>query len=127
MTLFQLTVIFGQVQTIKIRKEKFVPAIFPGGNDSMQSYFNRTVVDKVKYMQNAPDKIQFSSLVDISADGKITKVRLIKGSSFPFIDSLFVDAVRKMPTWKPATNEVGKKTKDKQILPLNVILLDDDL
>jgi hypothetical protein len=114
------------VQTIKIRKEKFVPATFPGGKDSMQSYFNRTVVDIVKYMQNAPEKIQFRSWVDISADGKIVKVSLIKGSTFPYIDSLFVDAVRKMPTWKPATNEIGNKTKDKQFLPFNIKIEYDD-
>jgi hypothetical protein len=50
----------------------------------------------------------------------VTKVKLVKGSSYPDIDSIFVDAVKKMPLWTPATNEHGNKCKDKQYLPLNI-------
>lgn len=126
-SLFPLTVLFAQVKTIKISKEKFVSATFPGGNDSLESYFKRTVADIVKYQQNAPEEIKFKSWIDIAANGKITKVSLLNGSAFPYIDSLFINAVIKMPDWKPATNELGNKTTDKQLLPLNIKIDSDKL
>lgn len=119
-TFFFLTTLHGQVQTIRIRKEKLISASFPGGKDSLQSYFNRTVTDKIEYMQNVPEKIQFRSWIDINSKGEITKVNLIESTGFPFIDSTFIVAVKKMPDWEPATNELGNKCKDKQFLPLNV-------
>jgi len=122
-----VTTLCGQVQKIKVQKLKFVPASYPGGKDSLTKYFDRTIVDKLKYRLNVPDKIQFRSWVDINAEGKITKVNLVKGSGYPDIDSTFVDAVRKMPFWTPATNEIGNKCKDKQFLPLNIKFDDLDL
>lgn len=82
---------------------------------------------KLIYRQNTPEKIQFRAWVDINAVGKITKINLINGSGFPDIDSTFIDAVKKMPLWTPATNENGNNCKDKQFLPYNIKFVYDDL
>lgn len=86
----------------------------------MTTYFDTTLVRKLALRQDTPDKIQFESKVSITENGKINKVTVIKGSGFKDIDNLFIEAVKQMPKWLPATNDLGNNCKDNQFLPLNI-------
>ena len=86
----------------------------------MIKYFDTTLVRKLTSRQGSPDKIQFESWVNIDENGKINKVTITKSSGFKDIDNLFIEAVKQMPKWLPATNDIGNNCKDKQFLPLNI-------
>ncbi|HWY09956.1 MAG TPA: hypothetical protein VN026_01465 [Bacteroidia bacterium] len=118
--LFLLTASFGQVNTIKVKKLKPTSACFPNGKDGIEKYFDTTLVERLKYRSNVPEKIQLRALVYIDEMGGINKVDLIKGSTFRDIDSMFVHSFFKMPKWIPATNKTGNNCKDKQFVPLNI-------
>jgi hypothetical protein len=118
--LFILTASFGQVSTIKVKKLKTTSATFPYGKDGIEKYFDTALVERLKYRLSIPEKIQLRALVYINEIGRINKVDLIKGSTFPDIDSMFVHLFFKMPKWVPATNKAGHTCKDKQFVPLNL-------
>ena len=103
---------FGQTPAIKIQKQKPVPAKFPGGQDSLNLYLSYTVSSKRAFRQHG----KAGASIEISSEGEIIKVDLITSTKHNYLDSLFIDAIKKMPKWIPAKNELGNNCTDKQII-----------
>jgi hypothetical protein len=110
------TLLSGQDEKIRLKKLEFIRAKYPGGKKALNDYLHQTVVRQIANRTNLPEKIDLKSWVDIDTTGKVFKVVLVNGSGFADIDSVFVDAVRKMPLWEPASNETGIKCRDKQTI-----------
>lgn len=111
-------VLSGQEEKIKVKKLVFTPAEYPGGKKGLNDYLQRTVVRQIANRTNLPEKIDLKSWVDLDENGQVMNVVLVSGSGFSDIDSTFIDAIRKMPLWEPATNETGIKCRDKQTVSL---------
>jgi hypothetical protein len=86
----------------------------------MTTYLNTKVNDIISADPSLQRRIQkpteVEAYVNLSSNGKVEKVQLIKSSFDSNIDTLFIKSIRKMPTWIPATNELGNNCKDKQIV-----------
>jgi TonB family protein len=119
LSLFCLTA-FGQTEVIKIKKEQAVPALFPGGNRAMGSYFRKTIGSQILARLSSSQAVEFKALVEISAAGKITKVDLLKRSGDRVIDSAYVKAVKNMPDWVPARNELGRNCLARQFVVFKI-------
>ncbi len=81
---------------------------FPGGIESMQAF----LAQEITYPEQAFDeKVQGSVVIKISVDetGKITSSEIVKGIGGG-CDEEVLDAIGKMPHWKPAL-ENGKPVK----------------
>ncbi len=90
-----------------------IEAEYPGGYEQMTKYLNENVIDKIYEASNSkrisipPAGVTF--IVD--EEGQIIDAKITLTSKDPKIDKLLLDATNKMPKWKPAQNENGKKIK----------------
>lgn len=111
---------FGQVNKIKVKKQNFISAAFPGGKDSLTRYLNKNVNEVISADLSLRQKVQkptnVEAIVNLSPIGKIEKIQLIKSFLDPKIDTLFITSIKNMPTWIPATNELGNNCNDKQTI-----------
>jgi hypothetical protein len=106
------TLHIAQTSTSKIQKQNTTSATFLGGKDSLKLYLSKTI--EPKRPSGRPAHITAS--IEINAKGEITKVDIVKSTGLPLLDSLFIDAVKKMPKWIPAKNSSGNNCNDKQEL-----------
>lgn len=75
-----------------------LPAEFMGGSLAEQKYLSQSLV----VPENVGDvngKILFEFIVE--RNGELSNIKMIRGL-VPTVDSLAMDAVRKMPKWEPA-------------------------
>lgn len=93
-----------------------IQAEFPGGYDTMTTYLKENVIKKfsevTKFDKDQPINMPRVNLAfTVNEDGRITDARIIKPSNDLRMDNLLLDAVNKMPNWKPAENANGTKVK----------------
>lgn len=89
---------------------------FPGGLPALEKYLSQTV----KYPESARLKgVEGKVLVGflVGQKGEVKKINIIRGVH-PLLDSEAVRVVRKMPRWKPASNE-GGRIEGPVALPIN--------
>jgi hypothetical protein len=81
-------------------------ATYPGGFKQLTAYLTENIIDKVS--ENALEKIQQAIVkFNVDEDGQPVNARLFKTSTDPKTDQLIIDAIKKMPKWKPAKNSEG--------------------
>lgn len=92
--------------------EKEVKASFPGGDEPMMSYIKETVINKIYEASSTPrSSIPPATIVfSVNEGGIITDAKISASSKDPKIE-LFLDAIHRVPTWKPAENAEGMKVK----------------
>ena len=86
-------------------------AEFEGGLEQMNSFVKENVISKIPLNNNSAKIPNVSVVFTVNELGKAIDARILKSSSDPKIDQLMIDAVNKMPQWKPAENAKGEKIK----------------
>jgi periplasmic protein TonB len=118
--------LFGQKDTVAKSVATFtVPEIraeYPGGNKELIKYLKTNVVDKLTAAQTNSNLRTVVVKFFVDENGKAVDAKIFKTSNDPSVDKLFVDAINKMQTWKPAENPGGKKTKEEFTIPLYICL-----
>lgn len=85
-------------------------AEFIGGYQLMAKYLTDNVINKIS--ETIPKQFQQGAVTfTINEKGEIIKTRISITSGDPRTDKLLVDAINKMPKWKPAQNSKGIKVK----------------
>jgi len=55
----------------------------------------------------------------VNEEGKIVDALIFRSSEDPKADQLLLDAINKMPEWKPARNSTGMKIKQEFTIPMS--------
>lgn len=104
------TLSFSQTDKLKVAKQKFAPASFPGGKSGLDTYLisNSWQYDTVKCKPTL-----CKALVHFDKSGKVKLIQMdttsCRGCSFGFYQMLI-----SMPSWNPAIDEQGNPAEDKQ-------------
>lgn len=93
-------------------KVKVVPhteSAFPGGKDGLTTFFTKQVSARItpSVLTKTTDRAIVSFVV--SEEGTVTNPAIITSSKTPKIDQIILDAIRKMPSWKPAVDAKGNR------------------
>ncbi len=87
-----------------------VEATYPGGFKVLKQYLKENAIEKIssegaKALENAT--VRFT----INERGEIANAEVVLTSKDKNIDKLLLEAINKMPKWKPASNSNGIKVK----------------
>ncbi len=91
---------------------------FPGGINALKAYLSKHTTYPVEAMDR---RISGTVLVSfcIGADGTVSNVGVVQPLN-PILDSVSVDAIRKMPLWKPGKQR-GRNVKVWYTIPINFV------
>jgi TonB family protein len=92
-------------------------AEFPGGTNQIAEYFNENVLNKVSESVIAQKIPQAVLKFTVNEDGQIINASISRSSNDAALDKLLLEAVNKMPQWKPATNAQGIRVRQEFSLP----------
>ena len=87
-----------------------IQAQFPGGHQDLSAYLEDNAIYKISEeasRQMDPAIIRFT----VTETGEISNAHVLQSSKIPDIDKLLLEAINKMPKWKPAENSNGLKLK----------------
>ena len=87
-------------------------AEYPGGNKKITEYFTKNVINKISENGIIDNKNPATVTYTINEDGKAMDAKLSKTSCNTLLNKLLLEAVTKMPNWKPAKNYKGAKVKE---------------
>ncbi|MBA3681363.1 MAG: energy transducer TonB [Bacteroidetes bacterium] len=93
-------------------------AEYPGGPKQITNYINENVINKIPKKMFSPKVSDAIVKFTIDEEGKVINAKTAKTSSNVIIDKLLIDAINKMPSWKPAENTKGIKIKQEYSIPL---------
>ncbi len=85
-------------------------AEYEGGSERLQKYLKEQVMDKISedvYREYALSAVKFT----ITEEGEVTNVHVSQSSDDEKTDDILLEAVTKMPCWKPAEYDNGTKVK----------------
>jgi TonB family protein len=106
--------VFGDGSSVKEGdfRVKVVPhteSAFPGGKDGLTTFFTKQVSARItpSVLTKTTDRAIVSFVV--SEEGTVTNPAIITSSKTPKIDQIILDAIRKMPSWKPAVDAKGNR------------------
>lgn len=101
--------------TVTVVPEK--EAQFAGGRKQFSAYFKENVINKIT-ARDASDKI-YQAVVKftVNEEGQILNSRLARTSTDKHIDYLLMDALKKMPAWKPAEDSKGVRIRQEICIP----------
>lgn len=98
----------------EIKEVNFIYTVIPeklaeyiGGQDSLRAYIKENAIDKISKEKSKAIEMANVSFA-IGKQGQIIDVKITESTSFPDIDNLLINVVKKMPKWKPAQNEKGQ-------------------
>lgn len=85
-------------------------AEFPGGEKEMTAYLEKKAGEKIP---ETASKTSYGAIVrfTVNEDGEIASARILTPSQNKKVDALLLNAIYKMPKWKPAQNLNGTKVK----------------
>jgi TonB family protein len=93
-------------------------AEYPGGFFAITNYINKNVFDKISNKsdldRNPPAVVRFI----INEDGQVSDAKISRTSRNDKVDKLLLDAIIKMPKWKPAKDSKGMNIKQEYSIPL---------
>jgi TonB family protein len=89
-------------------------AEYPGGQEQLENYLKENAINKIS---ETISKQFGKSVVIFTVDeqGETTKATISESSGDATTDKLLLDAINKMPKWKPAENSKGIKVKQEFI------------
>jgi TonB family protein len=92
-------------------------AEYPGGFKQLTSYLTTTILNKISD-KNGLKKIQEAIVkFTVNEEGQLMDVKLSRTSTDSRTDQLILDAIHKMPRWKPAKNYQGVNVKQEISIP----------
>ncbi len=91
---------------------------FPGGINALKAYLSKHTTYPVEAMDR---RISGTVLVSfcIGADGTVSNVGVVQPLN-PILDSVSIDAIRRMPLWKPGKQR-GRNVKVWYTIPINFV------
>jgi TonB family protein len=93
-------------------------AEYPGGTDQITNYIKENVVDKIFETGASLIIPSVSVAFTVNEQGKITEAKIYRTSAHAELDKLLLEAIKKMPDWKPAEYSKGVNVKQKFIINL---------
>jgi TonB family protein len=85
-------------------------AEYVGGYPLMVKYLQENIINKIS--ETVPEQYQQGAVkFTINEEGEIINAKISKTSGDAKTDKLFIEAINKMPRWKPAQNSKGLKLK----------------
>ncbi|MBC7865839.1 MAG: energy transducer TonB [Bacteroidia bacterium] len=93
-------------------------AEFPGGFKQFSKYITENIFNKVSGKENS-EKITWAAVsFTINEEGRVVDAKVSGTSGDLKIDQLIIlEAINKMPKWKPAQNSKGEKVKEEFSIP----------
>ncbi len=85
-------------------------AAYIGGTTQMTSYFKENLIGKIP-ASTAATLNNADVVFTVNANGEVENARIQKTSGDKNTDTMMLEAVNKMPKWKPAENAKGIKVK----------------
>jgi protein TonB len=106
------------VSTSIVYENPEIPALFPGGNDSLSKYIFKNFKLPSDYRSEnlSGTKIYVQFIID--TEGKVQKAKIVKGIN-PAYDTEALRIINAMPKWKPAKQN-GKTVNSKITLPIQL-------
>ena len=102
----ELTYNPARTMAFTLRPVPIVEAKFPGGNQHLQTYIEKYIVNKIS--PSILEQIQLASVqFSITTDGQTADAQIIHNSGNDEIDQLILAAICDMPYWQPAKNVEG--------------------
>ena len=87
-------------------------AQYLGGYQLLKQYLKENAIDKIS--ETNAKQLQLATVrFTINEEGQIIDAQIFKTSEDEKIDKLLLEAINKMPKWKPAENFNGIKVKQK--------------
>ncbi len=102
------------LMTIVAEKE----AKYPGGQEKLIKYFQKTVLDKLEKPIDIKQVWPAVAKFTINEKGELTDIEIIEAAPNPKVNELFLEALKKMPNWEPAENSKGEKIKQTFSIPV---------
>jgi len=94
-----------------------VEAEYPGGWKQLSIYFEGSVLDKISNKKDSEKILQASLKFIVNENGEVVNTKIAQTSTDFKIDKLILDAMARMPKWKPAYNSKGVKVKQEINIP----------
>ena len=95
---------------IKMTVVPYYEAEYIGGNEKMKNYLKESVINELS--ETTPKRFQKGIITfTIDEQGEIMNAHISSSSEDKNTDNLLLDAINKMPKWKPAENAKGIKVK----------------
>lgn len=105
------------METIETSKMHYVTTVVPeveaeyiSGAEGLKLYIKAKAVDVI-VLDNPQQIMKALVKFNVNEEGEVSDVIISKTSGDEKIDKLLLEAVSKMPKWKPATNANGTKVK----------------
>ena len=95
-----------------------VEAEYISGAEGLKLYIKQNAVDVIA-LDNPKQMMRALVKFNVNEEGEVSDVILSKTSGDEKIDKLLLEAVNKMPKWKPATNANGERVKQSFEFSLN--------
>jgi TonB family protein len=90
---------------------------FPGGNEELMRFIGTNVRYPIESIKNRQQgRVYVGFIVDI--DGSVSKVKVVRSSSYNLLDKEAVRLVKAMPKWTPGYQD-GKLVKVSYVVPIN--------
>ena len=101
-------------------------AQYIGGEKEMRNYLRENAINKIpescykivrpfqqQFQQQTQPQFKLQTLIrfTVNEEGEITAAKIVKTSADKEIDKLLLDAINKMPKWKPAKDAKGVNVK----------------
>ena len=95
-----------------------IEAEYIGGYEEMEKYLQVNAIDKIS--RSVTKQFQRSMVIfTINEQGEATEANISRSSGEAKTDKLLLDAINKMPKWKPAENLKGIKVKQKFVFTVD--------
>lgn len=110
---------------LPITKEPYtipqIQAEYPGGYKKMLVFINQNVTQKINITESELKVFQTPvAQWTIDENGNVIDAKIIRTSKLPKIDNLYLEAIKSMPTWKPAEKFDKKYTRQEFRFPLKI-------
>lgn len=108
MSLHIIVTLAPEIDTEYVGADKQTEAEYIGGEQQMRAYFKQYAMDKIS--KTDAQKIEKGTVrFTVNEKGEIAHATLFKTSGNAKTDKLLLEAIYKMPKWKPAENSKGMK------------------
>lgn len=92
-------------------------AEYPGGFKQLTAYLTENIISAIKD-KSASDKLQQATVkFTVNEQGRAENIKVMRVAADPETDKLVLDAIKKMPSWKPAKDANGNAIEQKISIP----------
>lgn len=104
----------GKIQEMNEYRVTVIPeteAEYPGGYMKLTNYLKENIMNTISATYPTNQLPWVTAIFTVNEEGEIVDAKISKPSKDPEVDKTVLDAISKMPKWKPAENSKGIKVK----------------